>query len=134
METTVSPGALLSGLLYGGITEEIMLRWGVLSLLAWAGWRILQRGRGSPGPVLMWSATISAALVFGIGHLPAVAALVPLSTALVARTITLNTLAGVVFGWLYWGRSLEAAMLAHGAAHVGLALLAWMGLSGHAAG
>jgi membrane protease YdiL (CAAX protease family) len=73
----------------------------------------------------MWSATILAALVFGIGHLPAVAALVPLSAALVARTVTLNALGGVVFGWLYWRHSLEAAMLAHGAAHIGFALLAW---------
>jgi hypothetical protein len=53
IEATGNLGALVSGLLYGGITEGIMLRWGVLSLFAWAGWRVLQRDRGSPGPVLM---------------------------------------------------------------------------------
>ena len=32
---------------------------------------------------------------------------------MVARTVLLNAVAGVVFGWLYWKRGLEMAMLAH---------------------
>ena len=37
----------------------------------------------------------------------------PLTPALITRTIVLNSLAGIAFGWLYWRRGLEAAMLAH---------------------
>jgi hypothetical protein len=113
----------LAGMLYGGITEELMMRWGVMSLLAWAGWRLFQRGRGEPGPAVMWAAILAAALLFGAGHLGAVSAIAPLTAAVVARTVALNALAGVAFGWLFWRRSLEAAMLAHMTVHVVLTLV-----------
>ncbi len=38
---------LLTRLLYGGITEESLLRWGLMTLMVWAAWRIFQRGRGT---------------------------------------------------------------------------------------
>ncbi len=63
------------------------------------------------------------ALLFGVGHLGAVSAVAPLTAAVVARTVALNALAGVAFGWLFWRRSLEAAMLAHMAGHVVLTLV-----------
>jgi hypothetical protein len=122
-----SVGSLVSGLLYGGITEEILLRWGVLSFLAWALWRLVQRGAARPSPLVVWSALALAALLFGLGHLPAVAALSPLDGPLVMRTIVLNALPGLCFGWLFVRHHLEAAMLAHASAHVAMALAAWLG-------
>jgi membrane protease YdiL (CAAX protease family) len=119
--------ALLPGLLYGGITEEIVLRWGMLTLFAWIGWRLLQKGRRTPSAMVMWTAIVLAALLFGLGHLPAAAAIAPLDPILVLRTVSLNALAGIFFGWLFWRRHLEAAMLAHASAHIGFALLAWVG-------
>lgn len=110
---------LLMGLLYGGITEELLLRWGMMSLLAWLGWRVFQRGEGTPRPAIMWTAIILAALLFGIGHLPALAGIVVLTPLLVFRTILLNALGGLLFGWLFWRRNLETAMVAHAAGHVG---------------
>ncbi|MFO7584719.1 MAG: CPBP family glutamic-type intramembrane protease [Anaerolineales bacterium] len=110
---------LLLGLLYGGIVEELLLRWGVMSLLVWIGWRLIQRGQGQAHPALVWVAITLAAVLFGIGHLPAMANLVELTPLIVFRTILLNALGGMIFGWLYWRRSLEVAMVAHAAAHVG---------------
>lgn len=110
---------LLLGLLYGGITEELLLRWGFMSLLAWLGWRVLQRGQGTPRPALMWAAIILAAILFGVGHLPALAGIVVLTPLLIFRTILLNALGGLLFGWLFWRRNLETAMVAHAATHVG---------------
>lgn len=121
-------GPLVAGLLYGGITEEIMLRWGVLSFFGWVAWRVFQRGKGKPSSGGMWVAVTLAALLFGVGHLPAAAALAPLDSALVLRVIILNALGGVVFGWLFWRRHLEAAMLAHASAHVGFAIFSLTGL------
>ena len=118
---------LVTGLLYGGITEEIMLHWGAMTLFTWIGWRFLQRSPGTPKPAILWTAAALSALLFGIGHLPAVASVVPLSGVIVARTVLLNATAGGVFGWLYWRRSLEAAMLAHASAHVVFALAPWTG-------
>lgn len=108
----------LAGLFYGGITEELMIRWGLMSLLAWAGWKLFRRGRGEPGAGGLWMALLLAAVLFGVGHLGVVSAVAPLTAAVVTRTVALNALAGIAFGWLFWRRSLEAAMLAHMAAHV----------------
>jgi membrane protease YdiL (CAAX protease family) len=72
--------------------------------------------------MVMWFSILLAALLFGVLHLPAVATLTPLTSLLVARTVLLNAFGGVVFGWLYWRRSLEAGMVAHATAHIGMSL------------
>lgn len=114
---------LVTGLTYGGITEELMLRWGFMSVVACGVWRFTGRGPAPLGRTKMWSAILFAALIFGIGHLPAVQTLVPLTAIVVTRTVLLNALAGVAFGWLFWRRGLELAMVAHASTHVGFALL-----------
>lgn len=114
---------LVIGMLYGGITEELLLRWGFMTLLVWLGWRFLQRSQGKPSAPIAWGAIILAAILFGIAHLPAMAAVVPLTVGIIARTVLLNALGGVLFGWLFWRHSLEAAMVAHATTHVGFALI-----------
>jgi hypothetical protein len=116
-------GVTVAGILYGGITEELLLRWGLMTLLGWIAWRVVQRGQGVPRPWLIWTAIGVSAVLFGAGHLGAAAALVPLTPAVVVRTVLLNAGAGVVFGYLFWQRSLEAAMIAHASAHVAMTLL-----------
>jgi hypothetical protein len=37
---------------------------------------------------------------------------------LVTRALTLNGVAGIAFGYLYWRHGLEAAMLAHMSTHL----------------
>lgn len=97
--------------LYGGVTEELLLRLGVMTLLVWLGVRVT-RAR-VPGPAVMWAAITLTALLFGLGHLPATAAVWPLTPLVVVRALVLNGLGGLVFGWLYWRRGLLAAMVAH---------------------
>jgi membrane protease YdiL (CAAX protease family) len=109
---------VLGALLYGGMTEELLLRWGLMTSLIWIGWRLLQRGAGLPRPATVWSAILLAAVLFGLGHLPATALLVPLTLPVVVRAVVLNGVVGVIFGWLYWRRSLEAGMIAHATFHV----------------
>jgi hypothetical protein len=38
---------LTTRLFYGGVTEELLLRWGVLTLLVWAAWRPFRKARAS---------------------------------------------------------------------------------------
>lgn len=111
------------GILYGGITEELLLRWGLMSFLVWLGWRLLERSRHSPSRLIVWIAIIISAILFGIGHLPALAATVPLSAIIVVRTVFLNAIGGLLFGWLFWRYSLEAAMVAHAFVHVGFFII-----------
>jgi len=110
---------LVMGILYGGITEELLLRWGVMSFLVWLGWKLVGSSKDSPPGAVVWAAIFLSAILFGVGHLPAMAAMVPLTTIIVFRTVFLNAIGGIVFGWLYWRYSLEAAMVAHAFAHVG---------------
>ncbi|WP_276302733.1 CPBP family intramembrane glutamic endopeptidase [Halorussus lipolyticus] len=109
--------------LYGGITEELMLRFGLMSVIAFVGWRVTGHRTDGPGPAVMWAAIVVSAVLFGVGHLPALAQSVDLTPALIARTVLLNAVAGVLLGWLYWQRSLEAAMVGHAAFHVPLVVL-----------
>lgn len=121
---------VLSALLYGGITEELLLRWGLMTLLVWIGWRLVQRSQGLPRPAIVWSAIVLAAVLFGLGHLPATSMLVPLTPLIVTRAILLNGVLGVLFGWLYWQRSLEAGMMAHAAFHVCATIVVLSGVLG----
>jgi hypothetical protein len=114
---------LLGGFLYGGITEEILMRWGLLTLAAWLLARAWRTSAGSPTTGAWWTANAIIALLFALGHLPATSVLVPLTTAVIIRGLVLNAIAGLTFGYLFWRRGLEAAMSAHLAAHVGLQLL-----------
>ena len=109
----------LARFLYGGITEEIMIRFGLMTLFVW----LLQTVFRTQTPVVYWSAIVGAALLFGAGHLPAMHLLVANpSTMLVLYIILANALAGIVFGWVYWRHGLVFAMIAHAIAHVVLLL------------
>ena len=118
-----TPASALVGLLYGGVVEEVMLRWGVMSLLVLALWRGLARRAQNPPRWCLLAGIALAALIFAAAHLPALAHM-PLDGAILARTLILNGLAGLLFGWLFARRDLLAAILAHASAHLGFALVA----------
>jgi membrane protease YdiL (CAAX protease family) len=59
---------LVTRLLYGGITEELLTRWGLMAFFAWLLWRIV--GKGQVQPVMLWTAIVIAAALFAVGHLP----------------------------------------------------------------
>lgn len=120
---------LLLGVLYGGLAEEVVMRWGVMSLVVRAVMRLGgRRGGGSnpPGAAAGWIGIGAAAAIFALGHLPAVAQSVDMNGPIVARTVGLNLLAGIAYGWLFWRRSLESAMLAHATTHIGFAAGRWL--------
>jgi membrane protease YdiL (CAAX protease family) len=93
------------------LQEEIWLRLGCLTLLAWLGTRLSRKS--SPGPVILWIANIVAALLFAALHLPQAILFVGLTLPVVLLVFIGNGLPGMVFGWLYWRKGLGAAMLAH---------------------
>jgi hypothetical protein len=116
--------SLWTRFLYGGVTEEILLRWGMMTFIVWLLWRIAMRRRQPADWVYIWG-IIGSALLFGAGHLPIV---FTLSESVQAGTIVyiigLNSLFGLIAGWLFWKKGLEAAMIAHIFAHVVMVLLA----------
>ena len=110
---------LLARVLYGGITEELLIRWGLMTALLWVLWTLAQRRGGLPGPFLAFAAIALSAVPFGVGHLPLVAATVDgLTTSIVVWVVAANALFGVLAGGLYWRFGLESAVIAHALAHV----------------
>jgi hypothetical protein len=110
---------LVTRLLYGGVTEELLIRWGLMTLLVWAAWRLFQKGRDKPRPAYFVAAILISSIVFGIGHLPIAFLLFPQPTVgLVVFVVLANSLFGLIAGYLYWKKGLEAAMIAHIAAHI----------------
>lgn len=104
--------------LYGGFAEEVLMRLGLQTLLA-AGIRKLVKDKDAPPTgATMWPAIVLSNIGFGAGHLPATKAMVPLTPMVVARALVLNSAVGVVCGYLYWKKGLEAGMIAHGSADV----------------
>lgn len=100
------------------------MRWGMMTVLLWLGWRVLQRGQGRPRSALLAVAIALSALAFAAGHLPAVVAMgVSLDAAVVAYVLVGNTIPGVLFGLLYWRYGIEAAIGAHMLGHALSALV-----------
>lgn len=114
--TTPWQGFLAS--FYGGIDEEILLRLFLMSLLAWLGKFISHTAEGKPTTGVFWAANILAAILFGLGHLPATAVLMTITPLVIVRAIVLNGLLGVGFGYFYTKYGLESAMLSHFSADI----------------
>lgn len=110
--------AVFIGILYGGLTEEILMRWGLMSTLAWAFWSVTGKRHREAA---IGAAIVVSAIAFGAAHLPALAAQIDLTTGIALRTLLVNALAGAVYGWIFWRHHLEATMLCHACSHLALA-------------
>ena len=102
-------------ILYGGIFEEILIRWGLMTLVVWFGTLLV----GETTALVVWVAIVLTGILFGLGHLPGyLAAGCQKSSLFIAAMLSLNLWASVIFGWLYWQYGLLAAMLAHMLFHI----------------
>jgi len=98
---------------YGGIGEEIAMRFFLMTLIVWISSKIRRTQTGSPTNLGVWIAIILISVIFGLGHLPMTARFQQITALVVFRAVFLNGIAGVVFGWLYWKKGLESAMISH---------------------
>jgi hypothetical protein len=116
-------------ILYGGFVEELLLRWGLMTLLVWIPWRVFQNRDEVPKPLYVVSAMLISTLVFAIGHLPIASMLVQkLTIPLTSYVIAANSVFGLIAGFLYWKKGLESAMLAHMLTHVVLISASYLGV------
>jgi membrane protease YdiL (CAAX protease family) len=101
--------------LYGGLTEEILMRFGLMTLIVWLTSKICKGTK----PIVYWIGIIVTSIIFALGHFPIVyQAVENPSMGLLTYIIIGNTIGGLIFGWLYWKKGLESAFLAHIFAHV----------------
>lgn len=110
---------LAARFLFGGITEEILMRFGLMTFLVWLASKIFKMGN----TIKYWIGITLSSLIFAIGHFPVVFQSVENpSIAFLSYIILGNSIGGVAFGWLYWKKGLEAAMIAHIFAHAVMAI------------
>ena len=106
--------------LSAGVGEELLFRYGLMSLAAWFAWKVLPGADEGPSRIGMWFAVGIAAIVFTTAH-GAPGGDAAGAAMLVAEPMqAVRLLAGVLFGWLFWMQGLEAAMAAHFAYDVAL--------------
>jgi membrane protease YdiL (CAAX protease family) len=104
--------------LYGGVVEEILMRLFCMSLFAWLFAKVFRVVEPTKNALVMWTAIVISTVLFGLGHLPVTAALTVITPLVVARAIVLNGIGGLAFGWLYWKKGLEHAIVAHFSADI----------------
>ena len=95
--------------------EEILDRLFLLSLVAWLGMLATRvRGDGRGRTAWLWIANAATALFFGWYHIANEAMFAEVVPAIVQlRTVLIIFPVGLAFGWLYFRRGLEAAILSH---------------------
>jgi len=109
---------------YGGIAEELLIRWGLMSFLVWLLYRCFQNGAQEIKPIIYVSAIFVSAVVFGLGHLPMAHALSSVvNIPLIVYILVGNAIFGFVAGGLYWKYGLECAIVSHMLAHITMVIL-----------
>lgn len=106
---------------YGGIAEEILMRLFLMLVFVWISMKLFKQAEPSKQGIVV-SIFLSAA-IFGLGHLPITASITTITPIVVARAIILNGIGGIVFGWLFWKKGLESAIIAHFTADIFLLTL-----------
>jgi membrane protease YdiL (CAAX protease family) len=109
---TLTPVARLC---YGGFTEELLMRFGFMTFIVWVVSKITKKLNRST----YWMGIIASTLLFAVGHFPIVFVTIAHPTLLLLLYVLIgNSIAGMVFGWLYWKKGLESACVAHMFFHV----------------
>lgn len=103
---------------YGGIDEEILFRLFLMTLIVWILFKIKKTSDGKPTTIGIWIAIVVSALAFGYGHLPVTGTITTITPLIIIRALLLNGIAGIIFGWLYWKKGLESAMISHFSADI----------------
>ncbi|WP_028274644.1 CPBP family intramembrane glutamic endopeptidase [Atopococcus tabaci] len=116
-----APGAweFILELLYGGVAEELMLRFGFMTAMVYLFTRF---GRAKSTLPYALAIFISAFL-FALGHYSATASVTEMTNIVWFRMLFLNGIGGLLFGWLYYRYHLEAAIVAHMSTHVAMNLV-----------
>lgn len=105
---------LWAKLLYSGVSTELLVHWGGMTMLLFALWRLVQPRGGVPHRWLVWLVIVLMAVVLALAHLPHAMAL---SEGLTPHMWTFvligNGVWGLLTGYIYWRYGMEAAIVAH---------------------
>lgn len=105
--------------LYGGVVEEVIARWGLMNLTAF----FILLFTNQYHNLIIWISLFISSLIFAIGQLPAyLAAGCSSNRRFIYSLITLSLYQSLLFGFLFWQYGLITAILAHMLFHLGWAV------------
>lgn len=100
--------------LYGGVVEEIIFRFGLMSFFVWVGNLLTAQST-----VIFWIANVLASILFALAHLPGIYQRQKTVTKTMLFYInSINLLVGITCGWLYWQYGLLTAIMCHMVFHL----------------
>lgn len=121
---STSVKAVIGGVVYGGIVEEVLLRLFLMSLTVWILSKIAARNKTTIPAWIYVVSILLTSVIFGIGHLPFASSIFgELTPVVLTRIILLNSIGGIGFGYLYWKKGLEYSITAHMLAHIFMQLV-----------
>jgi hypothetical protein len=101
---------LWTRIMSGGFVEEVIFRWGILSLSVW----LILFIPGIDVPTAIWSSLFITGIVFGLIHIPGyVAKGCILTPFLFVSMVGGNLWVALFCGWLFWQYGLIAAIIVH---------------------
>ena len=109
---------IITGLLVGGIIEEVMMRLFLMSLLIFIISKIFCKNKKEIPISIYIISNILIALLFAAGHLPSTATMTTLTPLIIIRCFILNETIGLLFGYLYRKYGIGYAMISHGLTHL----------------
>lgn len=102
---------------YGGFGEEIMFRLGMMTFFVW----ILNKLHLNK--ISVWASIIISGIIFGLGHLGITSDMTTITFDVILRAVLLNGSLSIIYGYLYWKKGIESAMIAHFSTDVVLHIL-----------
>lgn len=105
--------------LYGGVVEEVIARWGLMNLATFFAIILTKQ----TNYIIMWLSIIVSGLIFAVGQIPAyLAAGCTSNRKFIYIFILLSLSQSILFGYLFWQYGILCSMLAHMLFHLGWAL------------
>lgn len=96
---------------YGGIAEEIIMRLFLMTFFIWIGTKIFKQNQRTK--IIIIVSIFITAIIFGLWHLPITESLTKLDSLIITRAIVLNGIGWIIFGYLFWKKWLESAIITH---------------------
>ncbi|WP_133130381.1 CPBP family intramembrane metalloprotease [Legionella yabuuchiae] len=102
--------------LYSGVVDEVIARWGLMNVTAFFGVLFI----GHYSNAIIWTAIIASGVIFSLGQLPMyLAAGCIASRSFLYTLVSLNVWQSIVFGLIFWQYGIVMAILAHMIFYIG---------------
>lgn len=92
---------------YGGFAEEVIFRLGMMTFFVWLF------NKFHLNKISAWTSIIITGIIFGLGHLGITSDMTTITSDVILRAVLLNGSLSIIYGYLYWKKGLESAMIAH---------------------